>query len=400
MVKDDKRGHRSWWWVLPAAAGLALVMAAVLVALAGRTPTVSAQADCTLDITKTADVGIAPIGGDITYTIVVTNASDPASPCTTGVTVTDTIPANTDCIDATATGSGTFTDVGCDADGDVVWTSGADLADAATATLTLVLRVTGGDGTTITNTAVVAGVDGATGDTANDTVVVNDCDLTISKDSDDDEVGEGGQIVYTIDVENTGTADCANVVITEDIPNDTDCTATDVIEANSDVDIDDADGCDASGSVTWEVTEGTLDGLEPGDEAEVEITVELTSGAEDGDNIDNEACVTSDDTDANTDICDTVTVDVEGVAATATPTKTTTPSGVTPTATARPVVPVAPPVAPAPPAPTGGQAPTLVAPLTGSGAESGGSLPLTLALGLAGGCLLLLSGAAMLKRPR
>ena len=395
MVKDDKRGHRSWWWVLPAAAGLALVAAAVLVATAGRTPTVSAQADCTLDITKTADVSIAPIGGDITYTIVVTNASDPASVCLLGVTVTDTIPANTDCIDATASGSGSFTDVGCAADGDVVWTSGADLADAATATLTLKLRVTGGDGTTITNTAEVEGVQEATGDIASDTVVVNDCDLTISKDSDDNEVGEGGEIVYTIDIENTGTADCEDVVITEDIPADTDCTATDVIEANSDVDIDDADGCDASGNVTWEVTEGTLDGLEPGDEAEVEMTVKLTSGAEDGDEINNEACVTSDDTDAATEICDTLTVDVEGVAATKTPTPGPT-ATVGPTATARPVVPpVAPPPVVAPPAPTG-----LIAPLTGSGTGSGSGGSLPLALGLAGGCLLLLGGVAMLRRPR
>jgi len=391
MVEDSRGGHRTWLWMLLGATGLALVAAAVvlLAATGARTPTASAQADCTLEVTKVADVDIAPIGGDITYTIVVTNASDPDSPCTTGVTVTDTIPANTDCISATASGSGSFTAAGCDAEGDVVWTSGADLADAATATLTLVLRVTGGDGTTITNTAVVAGVDDATGGEASDDVVVNDCDLDISKDSDDDEVGEGGEIVYTITVENEGTADCVDVVITEDIPSDTDCIDTDVTD-DSDLDEGDFDvaGCDSSGDVVWDDFD-----LDDGDTIEVTMTVELTSGAEDGDEIDNEACVTSDDTDEDVDICDDVTVDVEGEAATATPSPTAT-VGATPYVPP----PVAPPVAP--PAPVAVPAAELLAPATGTGTESGagGSQPLALALGLAG--LLLLSGSVMLRRPR
>jgi len=398
MVKDDKRGHRAWWWVLPAAAGLALVAAAVLMALGGRTPSANAQAGCILEVTKAADVGIAPEGADITYTITVKNAG--TVQCTT-VAVVDDLVDDLDCISTTQNADFAVTagDCALAAGAPVHWTA-ATLDVNETGTLTMVARLGTGatDGETVANTADATAAAGSTPDSASDDVVINDCDLTISKDSDDDEVGEGGEIVYTIDIENVGTVDCGDVVITEDIPNDTDCVGTDVIEDNSDVDIDDADGCDASGSVTWEVTEGTLDGLEPGDEAEVEITVELTSGAEDGDNIDNEACVTSDDTDANADICDTLSVDVEGVAATSTPVATATTVAV-PTATPRPVVPVAPPVvAPAPPAPST----TLIAPLTGSGAESGagGSLPLALALGLAGGCLLLLGGVAMLRRPR
>ena len=136
--------------------------------------------------------------------------------------------------------------------------------------------------------------------------------LIISKDADV-EVGEGGEIIYTIHIENQGTVDCGDVVISDMIPNDTDCIATDIIEEGSDVDIAEADGCDSNGDVTWEVTQGSLDGIEPGDEAEVEMTVALTSGAEEGDGIDNEACVLS----GGVEDCDTVTVDV-GAAATPT----------------------------------------------------------------------------------
>ena len=93
MVKDDKRGHRSRWWILGGAAGLALVAAAVLVALGGRTPSASAAA-CALTITKTDDGTYVPIGGDIKYTLIVTNTGDAA--CTT-VAVTDAINAHTGC---------------------------------------------------------------------------------------------------------------------------------------------------------------------------------------------------------------------------------------------------------------------------------------------------------------
>ena len=387
----------SWYWAVPGATGLALIMAAVLllVATAGRTPTASAQADCTLTITKAADVAIAPIGGSVVYTLTVHNTGLGA--CTVPVVVDD-LADHLDCTATTQPTGWTATAAnGCTgaAGAPVTWTA-ATLATGATATFTLTATITGA--ANLDEIANVATVD------ANDvtapglpalvtsnsvTVTVNDCDLTISKDSDDNEVGEGGEIVYTIHVENVGTADCADVIISETIPNDTDCIATDVIEANSDVDIADAEGCDASGDVTWDVTQGTLDGLEPGDEAEVEMTVKLTSGASDGDEIDNTACVVSDDTDAATEICDALTVDVEGVAATATPTTA-------PTATRGPTAQPLPTIQAPPPIPA---ARPIAPPITGTGPD-GGSGPLVLGLGLVGVCLLLVSGAAMVKRTR
>jgi uncharacterized repeat protein (TIGR01451 family) len=215
------------------------------------------------------------------------------------------------------------------------------------------------------------------------------CDLDVTKKDSPTTVGEGGEITYTITIENngSGSGDCSDLTVTDTIPTDTDCvTATVTDDAGLDFDID---GCDSSGDVVWDTT----DDLETDDQVVVEMVVELTSGASEDDTISNEAC--ADSTDDVAGDCDTETTKVGEPA-----TKTPAPTATVAVPTVRPVVPVAPPPVAPPvvaPAPT-----TLIAPLTGSGAESasGGSLPLALALGLAGGCLLLLGGAAMLRRPR
>jgi hypothetical protein len=50
--------------------------------------------------------------------------------------------------------------------------------------------------------------------------------------------------------------------------------------------------------------------------------------------------------------------------------------------------------------PTARALPTLTAPVTGTGSSGGGSGPLALGLGLLGGVMLLVSGAALVKRAR
>jgi uncharacterized repeat protein (TIGR01451 family) len=215
------------------------------------------------------------------------------------------------------------------------------------------------------------------------------CDLDVTKKDSPTTVGEGGEITYTITIENngSGSGDCSDLTVTDTIPTDTDCVdATVTDDAGLDFDIE---GCDSSGDVVWD----TNDDLETDDQVVVEMVVELTSGASEDDTISNEAC--ADSTDDVAGDCDTETTKVGEPA-----TKTPTPA---PTATVRPVAPPPPPPPVAPPPPPPAPPPTtLIAPLTGSGTESGvgGSLPLALALGLAGGCLLLLGGAAMLRRPR
>jgi len=217
-----------------------------------------------------------------------------------------------------------------------------------------------------------------------------ECNLRVTKSDSPDPVDTDGEITYTITVENNAdeNGSCDGFEVTDDIPTDTDCVSIDVTDDNG-LDIDfDEDDCDASGTVTWDST----DDLDDGEAVVLEMVVELTSGADDGDRIENTACATSDDDEPGD--CDTERTDVEEGAATATPTKTAT-TGATPY--------VPPPVAPAPSLPpVAAPAAALAAPATGSGADSGGggAQPLALALGLTGGLLLLLSGAAMLRRPR
>jgi fimbrial isopeptide formation D2 family protein len=214
-----------------------------------------------------------------------------------------------------------------------------------------------------------------------------DCDLRVTKNDDVDPVAEGGEITYTITVRNEGDGNghCTDLTVTDTIPTDTDCSdATD--DGTMDFDIS---GCDTSGDVTWD----TNDNLDTGDEVVITMVVELTSGANEGDTITNDACATSSNDEPGD--CDTERTKV-GEPSTATPT-----TAATTAATPYVPPPVVPPVI-APLPPVAAPAAALIAPATGSGADSeGGSSQVpALALGLAGGLLLLLSGAAMLRRPR
>ena len=393
MVKDDKRGHRVWWWMLPAAAALAVAVAAVLMALGGRTPSASAAA-CALTITKTADASKVPLGGTIKYTLTVTNTSTDTA-CA-HVVVTDVLNTKTDCTATTQTGGFVLSAGTCTAHPATVTWGLVSFAAAATATLTIDATVnsTAVASDVITNTASVVSDEVTTPvvSTPATSVTVKDCDLAISKSDDPTKVAPDGEITYTIKVENAGTADCTeDITVTDGIPTDTDCVSIDVTDDNG-LDINfDEDDCDASGDVVWDTDETLTDG----DDFSVQMVVELTSGADDGETIENEACVQAT---GFAKVCDQETTKIDEDVVTKTPTPGPTATAAPPTATVRPVVP--PVVAPAPPAPSAGLAPTLVAPLTGTGTAAGGSLPLALALGLAGGCLLLLGGVAMLRRPR
>jgi uncharacterized repeat protein (TIGR01451 family) len=295
MTQESEKGHRSWWWALPAAAGVALVMTAILLWSPGP------GAYATPEETATAEVN------------------------------------------ATATAQANAT---------------ATAAAAPTAT-----RTPAPTATTNPN-----------------------CELNVNKSDSPTTVGEGGQITYTIKIKNegTGSGDCADLTVTDAIPTDTDC-----VSATDDGSLDfDIEGCDASGDVVWD----TNDNLDTDDEVVLTMVVELTSGAQEDDTINNEACAVSSN-DVGGD-CDAETTRV-GAAATATPTTA-------PTATARPTVQppvVPPPIAPPPVAPPPA---SLIAPMTGSGADgdSGTSQTLALALCIAGAGLLLVSGVTFAKRTR
>jgi len=213
-----------------------------------------------------------------------------------------------------------------------------------------------------------------------------DCDLSVSKSDSPTTVGEGGEITYTITVTNdgSGNGDCTDLDVVDAIPDDTDCVDA-TVASSSDIDEGDFDinGCDSSGDVTW----STNTNLDTDDSVVLTMVVELTSGAQEDDTITNEACATSTN-DVGGD-CDSERTTV-GAPTTATPQPTATRA-----ATVQPIPTV---IAP-PPIPTARPLATIAPPITGTGPD-GGSGPLALGLGLVGVCLLLVSGAAMVKRTR
>ena len=92
----------SWHWALPASIGLALLMVAALLSSSTigspGVPAAHAQAACVLDIDKDADMGTVAAGGEVTYTITVTN--DGTGDCTS-IVVTDSLPNDLTCVSAT-----------------------------------------------------------------------------------------------------------------------------------------------------------------------------------------------------------------------------------------------------------------------------------------------------------
>ncbi|HSK14297.1 MAG TPA: DUF11 domain-containing protein, partial [Phnomibacter sp.] len=163
-----------------------------------------------LRVVKTVNNATPQIGGEVVFTIQVTNLGP--SPAT-GVTVTDLLPTGYTYVSHT-TNTGTFNP----ATG--VWTIG-NLSVGGSVALTITARVNAtGE---YANTATVRGNE-------NDPVLQNNSstvtvnprqpdpsDLIITK-SGSTEAAPGGQIMYTITVRNQGAGPAANVVITDPIP--------------------------------------------------------------------------------------------------------------------------------------------------------------------------------------
>jgi uncharacterized repeat protein (TIGR01451 family) len=113
-----------------------------------RTVTVVPVAD--LSVTQSASLSAVPTGSMLTYTIVVSNAGPQAAQ---GVVLTDTLPAGTSFVSATATAGTLTTPRG---NGSTVSWSAATLASSPSVTLTLVVKVSARAGATLTNTASVS----------------------------------------------------------------------------------------------------------------------------------------------------------------------------------------------------------------------------------------------------
>ncbi len=177
----------SWLWAVAAGAGLALVMVAVMLSSGSGSispPVANAQGEtatptnttaptstntpvtptatpvCDLSITKDVSDSTVPEGGTADYTITVTNDGD--NDCTPTMEVSDVIPSDTDCSDASVDSSSDISDShftidGCDTSGTVTWSTTSTLNSGDQIVVDLSLDLTSGasDGDRITNEACI-----------------------------------------------------------------------------------------------------------------------------------------------------------------------------------------------------------------------------------------------------
>jgi uncharacterized repeat protein (TIGR01451 family) len=180
---------------------------------------IPAQAD--LSITKTGSPDPVAPGTNLTYLIQVANAGPDAA---TAVTVTDVIPVGTTfvslawpvawtCLTPIVGGSG------------VISCTISTLGVGATASFTLVVNVSAGDGATITNTATVgsATIDLNPGNnTATATTKVKkQADLAVTKADTPDPVVAGADLTYDITLKNFGPNEAVNASLTDATPANT-----------------------------------------------------------------------------------------------------------------------------------------------------------------------------------
>jgi len=171
-----------------------------------------------LSVTKSAAPDPVQVGGNLTYTITVTNLgpTDPA----TGVTLTDALPAGTAFVSATPTQGDcaptNATTVTCNL-GNVV------MASPVTVTIVVKPLQTG----QITNTATVTGNvtdPSSANNTAQAVTTVNapstaTADLAITKTAAPEPVQMGNNLTYTVTVTNNGPTDPATgVILTDSLP--------------------------------------------------------------------------------------------------------------------------------------------------------------------------------------
>lgn len=198
--------------------------------------TVTVNSAPQLAVTKTASPNPVLAGGQITYTLTYTNEGTDVA---TGVTISDTVPADTTFVSAD-NGGGL---VGAD----VVWNLGA-LAAGASGTVSFVVQVNTPlpDGTSINNLAYSIDCNEqppVTGPPVAVTVSSAPA-LGISKTASPDPVLAGGQITYVLTYTNTGSDQATNLVVQDIVP-----AHTTFVSADN-------GGTESGGMVTW--NPGTL----------------------------------------------------------------------------------------------------------------------------------------------
>lgn len=165
MTGKPERARSAWWWKAGGIAGSALVAAALALWTGPGVPSAHAQGSptstptdtatptatptpntgCILNISKSDSPSNVPEGGQIVYTITVDN-EDGTADCT-DLTVTDTIPRDTDCVSATVSDAPSrfHMDIdGCDTSGDVTWDTSDNLKKGDEVVLKMTVQLTSG----------------------------------------------------------------------------------------------------------------------------------------------------------------------------------------------------------------------------------------------------------------
>jgi uncharacterized repeat protein (TIGR01451 family) len=181
---------------------------------------VLAQAD--LSVTKTESPDPVLAGGNLTYTITISNAgtSDAQS-----VILTDVIPTNTTFVSLTAPAGWTLTTPAPGGTGTATATL-PTLAAGANATFTLVVQVDATATGTIGNTAAISSatteINVANNSDSEDTTIQvatgAEVDLVVTKVDAPDPVVAGTNVSYTVTVTNASANEAANVVLTDVVP--------------------------------------------------------------------------------------------------------------------------------------------------------------------------------------
>jgi len=173
-----------------------------------------------MSITKSDSPDPVSPGQNLTYHLAVTNNGAPSGPSTTsGVTVTDTLPAGVTLVSATpSTGS-------CSGTTTITCALGI-FPGGASATIDIVVTVSpSAPNSTISNQATVAAVT-ADPNSANNTAtatttVVSGADLSLTKTGSPNPVNTGQTLTYTLTVRNGGQLAAASVSVTDQLPRNT-----------------------------------------------------------------------------------------------------------------------------------------------------------------------------------
>jgi uncharacterized repeat protein (TIGR01451 family) len=184
--------------------------------------TVSSSAQADVAVTKSDSPDPVTVGNDLTYTMTVTNNGPSTA---NDIVLSDSLPTGTTFVSCVST-VGVCSGPPVGSSGVATATIGS-LPNLGTATVTLVVNVTAGAGSTITNAAEVtastadSNLSNNTATSVTSVTTPTATDLSISKSDSPDPVLSGGMIAYTIVVSNLGPNSADNVQMSDPLPGGT-----------------------------------------------------------------------------------------------------------------------------------------------------------------------------------